>query len=302
MTASSEPLLAHGAGVLGAQRIQMPLAFRLGSALRFQVLANLGDLRGQRVDPLRRRLELQAELPALSAKALELLIGSRSFVVQTLRFAIQRGHPLFRLRDAVAHRRSRGNRLQNRIAPLLLLALDIHQPRRRGGRVLLPLLQLLLRVGNVGIGRLQRRPVRLQFLLQPRALLFGVADLGLRSGGAGIQLSAALLVGATALGSAIDLQRQRVEFLAVLLRLALDGVAALGAIAVLRFHLLHGFALGAQLLADFGELHVESRRLGIELRELAGQHARATWRASRRAAWRSARPSTPAASANSSAA
>ena len=35
-------LLAHGAGVFGAQGIQMPLAFGLGSALRFQVLADLG--------------------------------------------------------------------------------------------------------------------------------------------------------------------------------------------------------------------------------------------------------------------
>ncbi len=197
-------------------------------------------------------------MPALSAKALQLLLGGRSFVVQALRFAIQRGHPLFRLGDAVAHRRSRGNRLQNRIPPLLLLALDIHQPRRRGGGVLLPLLQLLLRVGNLDVGRLQRGPVRLQFLLQARALLFSVADLGLRSGRAGIQLGAALLVGTTALGGAIDLQRQGVELLAVLLRLALDGVTPLGAIAVLRFHLLHGFALGAQFLAHFAELHVES--------------------------------------------
>ena len=215
------------------------------------------ELRGERVHPLRRRLELQSKLPALPAKAFKLLIGSRSFVVQALRFAIERGHPLFRLRDAVAHRRSRGNRLQDRIAPLFLLALDIHQPRRRGGRFLLPLLQLLLRVGNIGVGRLQRGAVRFQLLLQARELLFRVADLGLRSRRAGVQLSAALLVGATALGGAIDLQRQGVEFLAVLLRLALDGIAALGAVAVLRFHLLHGFALGAQLLAHFGELRVE---------------------------------------------
>src|SRR5208283_5178372 len=71
-------LLAHGAGVFGAQGIQMPLPFGLRRTLRFQIVANLSELRGERAYPLRRGLELQAELPALSPKALELLIGGRS--------------------------------------------------------------------------------------------------------------------------------------------------------------------------------------------------------------------------------
>ncbi len=41
------------------------------------------------------------------------------------------------------------------------------------------------------------------------------------------------------------------SLLAILLRLALDGVAALRALAVLAFHLLHGFALARASLRRF---------------------------------------------------
>ena len=115
-------------------------------------------------------------------------------------------------------------------------------------------LRFLLRMGNLDIGRFERGAIGFQFLLQARELRFGVGDLGLRCGGARIQFGAALVVGAAAGGGTIDLQRKRVELLAVLLRLALDGIAALRALAVLAFHLLHGFALRVHGFADFREL------------------------------------------------
>src|ERR1035438_4905979 len=67
------------------------------------------------------------------------------------------------------------------------------------------------------------------------------------------------------------LRRKRVELLAVLLRLALDGIATLGALAMLAFHLLHSLTLRVHGFGDFGELASEQGSLGIQLRELADQ-------------------------------
>ena len=50
--------------------------------------------------------------------------------MQALRFAIERGDALFGLRDAVAHGGCGGDSLQNRVAALLLLALDFGKRRR----------------------------------------------------------------------------------------------------------------------------------------------------------------------------
>ena len=61
------------------------------------------------------------------------------------------------------------------------------------------------------------------------------------------------------------------SLLAIFVAFALDGIAALGALAVLGFHGLDGLAADAHLLADFGKLCLQRRGLGIELRELAGQ-------------------------------
>src|ERR1039458_7652665 len=67
-------LFTDEASVFRAQRIQMLLATGLGAAFLLEVLARLVDLRAKRRDALRSRLKLQAELPALSAEVLELLI------------------------------------------------------------------------------------------------------------------------------------------------------------------------------------------------------------------------------------
>ena len=53
---------------------------------------------------LRRRFKLQAQLAALTAKRIQLLIGRRDFRIQPLRIALQRSEPLFRLGDAIANR------------------------------------------------------------------------------------------------------------------------------------------------------------------------------------------------------
>jgi hypothetical protein len=123
---------------------------------------------------------------------------------------------------------------------------------------------------------------------------------GLRSGGASVEFGAALFVGAAARGGAIQIERERVELLAIVLAFALDGIAALGALGVLAVHLLYGFALAVNFVGDFVELL-------LQLTSPRRRVARTCWparcaasRASRRAAWRSARPSRPGASASSS--
>ena len=92
-----------------------------------------------------------------------------------------------------------------------------------GSSLSLPLLKLGLRAVYVGIGRLQGRAVGFQFLLQLRELGFVGSDLSLRSCGACLQFGAALFVGAAPCRSAIEFHRQRVELLAIGLRVALHG-------------------------------------------------------------------------------
>src|ERR1019366_3360007 len=263
--------LAHGAGVLATQRIQMALAGGLGGALFVELLARFADLRGEREHALRGGFKLQAELALLAAESFQLQDGGGGFVVQALRFAIERGNAFLGLRDAVAHRRSRGDRIQNGVATLLLLTLDLQQRCRGGRSFLLPGLRLLLGMGDIHAGRFERGAIGFQFPLQARKLSFGVGSFGLGCSGTRIQFGAPLVVGAPAGGGAIDLQRKPVELLAVLLRLALDGVATLCAFAVLAFHVLHGLTLRVHGFADFRELASEQGSLGIKLRELADQ-------------------------------
>src|ERR1019366_10709314 len=94
----------------------MLLATGLGAAFLLEVLARLVDLRAKRRDALRSRLELQSELPALSAEVLELLICVVGFLFQTSRFAIERSYALFCLRHAISHGGSCRNGVQDGIA------------------------------------------------------------------------------------------------------------------------------------------------------------------------------------------
>ena len=167
-------------------------------------MTRVGDLRGQSIDTLRRGFKLQTKLTALSAEAFQLLLSGGGVVAQTLRFAIKRNDALLGLGDAVAHGGGCGHGLKNGVTTLFLPALDFDERRRSGCRFLLALLQFLLRVGHISIGRLERGTVGLQLLLKTSCLLLSVGDLSLRSGGAGVEFGAALLVGATASGGAIQ--------------------------------------------------------------------------------------------------
>ena len=94
----------------------------------------------------------------------------------------------------------------------------------------------------------------------------------MRSGRTRIEFCAALFVGAATRRGTVQVERQRIQLLAILLTFALDGVAALRALAVLAFHLLHGFGLGVNLFGDLVELLLKRAGLSFQLRELAGQH------------------------------
>src|ERR1019366_7385519 len=124
--------------------IQVPLAGGLGGALLLQLLTRLADLRGECEHALRGRFKLQSELALLAAESFQLQNSGGGFVMQALRFAIERSNAFFGLGDAVAHRGSRGNRDQNRVATLLLLTLDFQQRGCRCRSPLLPSLRLLL--------------------------------------------------------------------------------------------------------------------------------------------------------------
>ncbi len=99
--------LAHQRGVLAAQGIKMALGVGFGCAFPFELLASLGDLRGQCRDALRCAFKFQTQLAALAAEAFQLLIGSGGLVEQALGFAIESDDALFSLRDAIAHARGR---------------------------------------------------------------------------------------------------------------------------------------------------------------------------------------------------
>ena len=83
----------------------MAFVFALRATLALELLARVTDLRVQGVDALRCAFEFESELSAASAEGLQLLVGGGGFLVQSLRFAIERGDALFSLRQPVAHRR-----------------------------------------------------------------------------------------------------------------------------------------------------------------------------------------------------
>src|ERR1035438_2255132 len=88
--------LAHRAGVLATQRIQVPLAGSFGGALIVELLSRFIDLRRERDHALRGSFKLQSELTLLATERFQLQNGGGGFVVQTLRFAIERGDEIGR--------------------------------------------------------------------------------------------------------------------------------------------------------------------------------------------------------------
>ena len=86
------------------------------------------------------------------------------------------------------------------------------------------------------------------------------------------QFRAALFVGSDARLPAIAFDCDLVEAVAILPRLGLDRVAALRALGVLGFRLLHALGLLADLLAQLMDLGIEGHALLVHLGELAGQH------------------------------
>ena len=82
-----------------------------------------------------------------------------------------------------------------------------------------------------------------QFFLERREPLLGLRQLCFGGGGANHQFRRALFVGADARLAAIAFNRDLVEPLAVLSRLGLDRVSALGALRVLFFRFVHAFGL-----------------------------------------------------------
>src|SRR5450631_639674 len=86
------------------------------------------------------------------------------------------------------------------------------------------------------------------------------------------QFRATLFVGAGARLPAIAFDGDQVEPFAILPRLRLDRVAALRALGVLGFRLLHALALLANFLAQLMDLGIESHTFLIHLGELAGEY------------------------------
>src|ERR1019366_10321145 len=109
--------------------------------------------------------------------------------------------------------------------------------RGRGSRsVLLSLLQLFLGQRHIGVGGLEDAAVGVQLLLQAGKLLLRAAYFGLRAGRTRVQFGATLFIGAATRDGSIDFHHDCVQSLAVLIAFALDGITALGALAVLGFH------------------------------------------------------------------
>ena len=75
-----------------------------------------------------------------------------------------------------------------------------------------------------------------------------LCQFSVRRSGAHHQLGATLFIVAAAGLGAIDFHRNLADPVAVLAQLGFDGVAALGALAVLGFELLHGFGAMLHLL------------------------------------------------------
>ncbi len=90
--------------------------------------------------------------------------------------------------------------------------------------------------------------------------------------GTNYQLRAAFVVMAAAHAGAIDFQIDLAQALAILAQFRLDGIAALGAIPVLRFQLLHRLSTVLHVFGQSIELRVEFKALLVDSGKLARQN------------------------------
>src|SRR5271157_5139722 len=86
------------------------------------------------------------------------------------------------------------------------------------------------------------------------------------------EFRAALFVASDARLAAVAFDRDLVEPLAILPRLGLNRISALGALGVLGFGLLHALALLANFLAQLIDLGIERHAFLAHLGKLAGEH------------------------------
>src|SRR5581483_6874720 len=98
--------------------------------------ADLGDLRGERVHVRSGGFEFKSELATLPTEGFELLAGCGEFTGEAGVLAVEGGDALVGLRDAVANVGGGVDGLEDLLAALLLLALNVHQVGS-GGRSLL---------------------------------------------------------------------------------------------------------------------------------------------------------------------
>ena len=107
-----------------------------------------------------------------------------------------------------------------------------------------------MRGGQIAGCRLQNLAIGVAFRRQCRQPLLGLRQFGLGCRRARHQFRAALFVVTPLRQSAVRLQLELAQPLAILPHFGLDGVAALGALRVLGLDLLNGFGLLAHFFRD----------------------------------------------------
>ena len=300
MTASSEPFLPSAVAYSARRTSRLVLA-RVSSSFFCSIRRRSWLISS--VMPLTRwrdGFKFERELAALSAEGFDLVVGVGDLGFEAASFAVGSGETFLGLRELIAQTRGGRNSIEDGDARFFLLALDFGEARGGGGSFLLAERQIALRGGEIGGSGFENLAVRFALRFQRSQAMTRLRQLGFRRRGAHQQFGAAFFVVAAAGVGAIDFEGDLADAFAVLAQFSFNGVSALRALGVLGFELLHGLGAMLHLLGESVQLRIEFCALLFDCGELAGQHQRAAWRASLRAAGRSARPSRPAASANSS--
>ena len=129
-----------------------------------------------------------------------------------------------------------------------------------------------MRGGEVGGSGFENLAIGFALGFERGQAVAGLRQLRFGGGGAHQQLGAAFFVVAAAGVGAVDFERDLADAVAVLAQLGFDGVAALRALAVLGFELLHGLGAMLHFLGEGVELGIEFGALLLDCGELAGQH------------------------------
>src|SRR5580698_5192073 len=169
-------------------------------------------------------------------------------------FAANARQPLFGLGKLIAKIGSSADRFENGGAMQLLLVLQQCQIDGGVRRFLLAEVVLLLRRGKVRRRGVEYLLVAVAFFLQRQKPALSLRQFRFGGRRAHDQLRAAFFVSADARLSAIAFDRDLIEVVAILPRLGLDRVTALGALGVLGLRLLHTFRLLVNFLAQLMDL------------------------------------------------